>query len=88
MYVIYRTPEPRYIPFKKDRGVGIRVSGGNATGIFVAAVAPGTPADQQGLLEGDQIISVSLSPINSQSNSLCTIPDKLCPCNTQDMIHM
>ena len=29
------------------------------TGIFVAAVAPGTPADQQGLLEGDQIISVS-----------------------------
>ncbi len=54
-----RTPEPRFISFRKDRGVGIRVSGGNYTGIFVAAVAPGTPADQQGLLEGDQILSVS-----------------------------
>ena len=31
------------------------------TGIFVAAVAPGTPADQQGLLEGDQILTVSIS---------------------------
>ena len=38
--------------------MGIRVSGGNKTGIFVAAVAPGSPADQQGLHEGDMILKV------------------------------
>ena len=52
--------EPRFISFKKDGGgVGIRVSGGNVTGIFVAKVAPGTPAEQQGLHEGDMILKVS-----------------------------
>ena len=43
---------------KGDSGLGIRVAGGNKTGIYVAGVAPGTPADQQGLLEGDLIIKV------------------------------
>ena len=33
------------------------------TGIFVAAVAPGTPAGQQGLLEGDQILTVRIPRI-------------------------
>ena len=52
--------EPRFISFKKDHnGVGIRISGGNKTGIFVAAVAPRSPADQQGLHEGDLILKVS-----------------------------
>ena len=69
--MICRAPEPRYIAFKKDRGVGIRVSGGNATGIFVAAVAPGTPADQQGLLEGDQIISVRCKVSFTLNNCDC-----------------
>ena len=40
--------------------MGIRVSGGNKTGIFVAAVAKGSPADQQGLHEGDMILKVKL----------------------------
>ena len=53
-------PEARFISFKKgDQGLGIRVSGGNKTGIFVAAVAPGTAAHQNGLLEGDVILKVS-----------------------------
>ena len=52
--------EPRFISFKKDHnGVGIRISGGNKTGIFVAAVAPRSPADQQGLHEGDLILKVT-----------------------------
>ena len=46
------------ISFKKVGGVGIRVSGGNRTGIFVAAVAPGMPAAMQGLREGDLILKV------------------------------
>lgn len=50
--------EPRFISFKKEGGVGIRVTGGNQTGIFVAAVAPGSPAYQQGLQEGDVILKV------------------------------
>ena len=59
--------EPRCISFKKVGGVGIRVSGGNRTGIFVAAVAPGMPAAMQGLREGDLILKVSfLSLLNLQ----------------------
>ena len=55
-----RRPETRFISFKKDHnGVGIRISGGNKTGIFVAAVAPRSPADQQGLHEGDLILKVN-----------------------------
>ena len=52
--------EPRVISFKKVGGVGIRVSGGNRTGIFVAAVAPGMPAAMQ-LREGDLILKVLFS---------------------------
>lgn len=53
-------PEPRVVSFKKEGGVGIRISGGNRTGIFVARVAPNTPAERQGLSEGDMIIKVHL----------------------------
>lgn len=35
------------------------MSGGNKSGIFVAAVAPGTYAEQQGLQEGDVILKVT-----------------------------
>jgi len=51
--------EPRYISFRKEGGVGIRISGGNRTGIFVAKVAPQTPAELRGLREGDMILKVS-----------------------------
>lgn len=51
--------EPRYVSFRKEGGVGIRISGGNRTGIFVAKVAPQTPAEQRGLREGDMILKVS-----------------------------
>jgi len=56
--------EPRYVSFRKEGGVGIRISGGNRTGIFVAKVAPQTPAELRGLREGDMILKVSISPLS------------------------
>ena len=51
-------PDPRFISFKKEGSVGIRLTGGNDVGIFVTAVQPGSPAAQQGLQPGDKIIKV------------------------------
>jgi C-terminal processing protease CtpA/Prc len=51
-------PDPRFISFQKDGSVGIRLTGGNDSGIFVTAVQPGSPAAQQGLQPGDKIIKV------------------------------
>ena len=54
------SPEPRKICFRKSKGgVGIRLAGGNAVGIYVAAVQPNTPAYEQGLQEGDLLLHVS-----------------------------
>ncbi|XP_023324267.1 tight junction protein ZO-2 [Eurytemora carolleeae] len=52
-------PDPRFISFQKDGSVGIRLTGGNDSGIFVTAVQPGSPAAQQGLQPGDKIIKVN-----------------------------
>ena len=56
----YRT-DPRYVSFRKDPevGLGLRLAGGNATGIFIASVHPGSGAEKEGLVEGDQILKVS-----------------------------
>ena len=53
-------PDPRFISFKKEGSVGIRLTGGNDVGIFVTAVQPGSPAAVQGLTPGDKIIKVSV----------------------------
>ena len=42
--------------------MGIRLTGGNDSGIFVTAVQPGSPAAQQGLQPGDKIIKVRRAP--------------------------
>ncbi|XP_064644896.1 tight junction protein ZO-1-like isoform X2 [Lineus longissimus] len=57
----HNIPEPRKISFRKEigKGVGIRLAGGNAVGIYVAAVQPGTPAFEQGLQEGDLLLQVN-----------------------------
>lgn len=52
-------PDPRFISFRKEGSVGIRLTGGNDVGIFVTAVQPGSPAAQQGLQPGDKIIKVN-----------------------------
>ncbi|XP_055873849.1 tight junction protein ZO-1-like isoform X3 [Biomphalaria glabrata] len=50
--------EPRQVTFLKDKqtGLGLRLAGGNATGIFIASVQPGSAGEREGLVEGDQII--------------------------------
>ena len=55
--------EPHLICFNraanKGEGLGIQVAGGNAVGIFVAALKDGSPAQVAGLRVGDQILTVS-----------------------------
>lgn len=46
------------VSFVKDRSVGLRLVGGNDVGIFVGGVQPNSPAYQQGMKEGDQIMQV------------------------------
>ncbi|CAL1548287.1 unnamed protein product [Lymnaea stagnalis] len=50
--------DPRRVSFLKDKqtGLGLRLAGGNATGIFIASVQPGSAGEREGLVEGDQII--------------------------------
>ncbi|KAH9508486.1 hypothetical protein Btru_055324, partial [Bulinus truncatus] len=50
--------DPRQVTFLKDKqtGLGLRLAGGNATGIFIASVQPGSAGEREGLVEGDQII--------------------------------
>ncbi|XP_059173109.1 tight junction protein ZO-1-like isoform X2 [Physella acuta] len=50
--------DPRQVTFLKDKqtGLGLRLAGGNATGIFIASVQPGSAGEMQGLVEGDNII--------------------------------
>lgn len=57
-FIIYR-PDPRFITFQKEGSVGVRLSGGNETGVFVTAVQAGSPASLQGLQPGDKILKVS-----------------------------
>ncbi|CBY21340.1 unnamed protein product [Oikopleura dioica] len=51
--------KPRQIIFIKAKNVGIRLAGGNDVGIFVASVQEGSPAAQQGLKMGDQLLEVN-----------------------------
>ncbi|XP_049304722.1 uncharacterized protein LOC105232047 isoform X3 [Bactrocera dorsalis] len=54
-----QSSEPRFISFQKEGSVGIRLTGGNESGIFVTAVQPGSPASLQGLSPGDKILKVN-----------------------------
>jgi len=58
-------PEPRAATFRKDKelGLGLRLAGGNSTGIFIASVQPGSGADREGLTEGDHILKVRGFPL-------------------------
>ncbi|NXG13026.1 ZO3 protein, partial [Grallaria varia] len=51
--------EPRVVQFVKAKSVGLRLAGGNDVGIFVSSVQEGSPADSQGVREGDQILQVN-----------------------------
>lgn len=46
------------VKFVKEDSVGLRLVGGNDVGIFVGGVQPNSPAYDQGMHEGDQIMQV------------------------------
>jgi S1-C subfamily serine protease len=46
------------VSFVKEGSVGLRLVGGNNVGIFVDGVRPNSPAQEQGMKEGDQIMQV------------------------------
>ncbi|NXE14677.1 ZO3 protein, partial [Lophotis ruficrista] len=51
--------DARVVRFVKAKSVGLRLAGGNDVGIFVSGVQEGSPADSQGVREGDQILQVN-----------------------------
>lgn len=54
-------PNTVMVNFQKGDSVGLRLAGGNDVGIFIASVQEGSPAEEEGLRVGDQILKV-LSP--------------------------
>ncbi|XP_068600034.1 tight junction protein ZO-3 [Brachionichthys hirsutus] len=61
----YPSPNPGYssdvrtVQFVKEGSVGLRLVGGNDVGIFVGGVQPQSPAYEEGMKEGDQIMQVN-----------------------------
>lgn len=53
------SPDTRLVRFTKGATIGLRLAGGNDVGIFVSGVQPGSPAEGQGIQEGDQILQVT-----------------------------
>jgi hypothetical protein len=49
----------RSIIFSRDKGVGIRLAGGNKIGLFICDVQYNSPAEKAGLRVGDKIIKVN-----------------------------
>ncbi|KAJ3599226.1 hypothetical protein NHX12_033189, partial [Muraenolepis orangiensis] len=66
----YPTPNLGYssdlhtVSFTKDGSIGLRLVGGNDVGIFVGGVQPNSPAQEQGMREGDQIMQVNKVDFN------------------------
>lgn len=51
--------DSRVVHFVKAKSAGLRLAGGNDVGIFVSGVQEGSPAESQGVREGDQILQVN-----------------------------
>ncbi|XP_034566881.1 tight junction protein ZO-3 isoform X2 [Notolabrus celidotus] len=47
------------VSFVKEGSIGLRLVGGNDVGIFVGGVQPNSPAYEEGMKEGDQIMQVN-----------------------------
>ncbi|KAM9857978.1 tight junction protein ZO-2b [Aulostomus maculatus] len=52
-------PNSVMVNFQKGDSVGLRLAGGNDVGIFIAGVQEGSPAEEEGLRTGDQILKVN-----------------------------
>ncbi|GFO31765.1 tight junction protein zo-1 [Plakobranchus ocellatus] len=61
--------EPRKVTFPKDKqtGLGLRLAGGNATGIYIASVQPGSAGEREGLVEGDNILMANEGEISGMT---------------------
>ncbi|XP_023368409.1 tight junction protein ZO-3 [Otolemur garnettii] len=59
------SPDTRVVRFPKGTSIGLRLAGGNDVGIFVSGVQAGSPADGQGIQEGDQILQANGMPFQS-----------------------
>lgn len=50
----------RFVSYKKENdSTGLSVAGGNATGVYIASVQGGGPAQREGIREGDFILQVN-----------------------------
>ncbi|XP_069778369.1 tight junction protein ZO-2a isoform X2 [Narcine bancroftii] len=58
-------PDTKMVQFKKGDSVGLRLAGGNDVGIFVAGVQEGSPAENEGLEEGDQLLKINAMDFRS-----------------------
>ncbi|XP_064798896.1 tight junction protein ZO-2-like isoform X3 [Oncorhynchus masou masou] len=52
-------PSTGMVCFQKGDSVGLRLAGGNDVGIFIAGIQEDSPAEQEGLRTGDQIMKVN-----------------------------
>lgn len=72
------SPDSRVIRFCKGASIGLRLAGGNDVGIFVSGVQADSPADGQGIQEGDEILQVTAGggwyPGGGVSHGLCVLP--------------
>ncbi|XP_006897957.1 PREDICTED: tight junction protein ZO-3 [Elephantulus edwardii] len=59
------SPDVRVVRFPKGTSIGLRLAGGNDVGIFVSGVQAGSPADGQGIQEGDQILEANDMPFRN-----------------------
>ncbi|KAK7809832.1 hypothetical protein U0070_008482 [Myodes glareolus] len=59
------SPDTRVVRFPKGVSIGLRLAGGNDVGIFVSGVQEGSPADGQGIQEGDEILQVNGMPFRN-----------------------
>ncbi|MCJ8737718.1 hypothetical protein PDJAM_G00027270 [Pangasius djambal] len=51
--------DQKMVGFVKEGSVGLRLVGGNDVGIFVGGIQPNSPAQREGMREGDQILQVN-----------------------------
>ncbi|XP_076775408.1 tight junction protein ZO-3 isoform X2 [Arvicanthis niloticus] len=59
------SPDTRVVHFAKGTSIGLRLAGGNDVGIFISGVQAGSPADGQGIQEGDEILQVNGMPFRN-----------------------
>lgn len=69
------SPDTRVVRFPKGVSIGLRLAGGNDVGIFVSGVQAGSPADGQGIQEGDEILQVTKDKAYGPGSSWCPPPN-------------